>query len=66
MFAGPGVAEPDHLHPVALPEDHIVAAVAGDFGSFGAEELRRGRGAAGGEEDEGEKAAHGPTLAGTG
>lgn len=60
MLAPVGIAQTDHLHPLALLQDHIVAVVDGDFGADGPEELRRRRGSAGGEEEgEEERGFHG-------
>lgn len=58
MLPPVGIAKADHLHPLALLQDHIVAGVDRDFGAGGPEELRRRRDATGGEE-EGEEGEEG-------
>ena len=58
MFAAPGIAQTDHLHPFGLLQNHIVAARDGDFGPLRTKEFRRGGGPASSQKEEGDKRFH--------
>jgi hypothetical protein len=52
MLAPRGITEADDLHPLTLLENRVIAATYCHVCACGPDELRRGRGATGGEEEE--------------